>query len=145
MDISRLPEKLTVYRGAAGIPPALAVKGSSWSLHRDVACAYASTIRGNAGAPVVIKREIRRSEILMLAGDLSAELVLAPPVDRDSWTSIMSPGKIAKLAPRGMARMNANTLNMSAEQTRIVRWMAAGSTPDHSSWGRGVSLRAQRA
>jgi hypothetical protein len=95
----------TVYRDAADITAKQTAQGSSWSLHEDVACAYAALISGEAGKPVMVNPTVRRDDVRLRGSDLWGEVVL-PRAASGTWLADMSPGRLAKLAP-AMDRMQA--------------------------------------
>ena len=71
-DVSHLPEKVTLYRGARG-KPTTARKGISWTLDRDVAVWFA--MRFARSQPVVLKAEVPRTRIVACFDDIERECV----------------------------------------------------------------------
>ncbi len=65
-DTSLLPEEFTAWRGVRGVDPATAAAGMSWTTHRPTACRYAIRLeqRGFTGPPLVIKRHVRRCDVV---------------------------------------------------------------------------------
>lgn len=73
-----LPEMVPVWRGAAGIPVETAARGLSWSVRRDVACAFALDRNGGRD-PVVLRRVVPRAAVLAVFDAFDdAEAVIDP-------------------------------------------------------------------
>lgn len=72
-DVSHLPEKVSLYRGALA-KPTTARKGISWTLDRDVAAWFA--MRPAGGQPVVLKVEVTRSSIAAFFDHTEQECVV---------------------------------------------------------------------
>jgi hypothetical protein len=70
-----LPDRLTVYRGAAGISPDLAGTGVCWTTRRDVAEWFAT--RHGASDPMVVSARVSRAEIAFVKA-CEFEVVVKP-------------------------------------------------------------------
>lgn len=90
-----LPETFTAWRGTAGRPLAEAAAGASWTLNRDFACFAALGLREGQGDPLVLRRTIRRADVVAwfgFAGTIGEQEVIADHAsagavdgDPDDW------------------------------------------------------------
>ena len=90
-----LPEKVTCWRGTAGVSVAQARRGVSWSLSRDVAALFATRFGDSHSGPnrLLLKTTVPKSQILFYSDERQEkEVVLVRPPkivvvdgDLDDW------------------------------------------------------------
>ncbi|MCE9665959.1 hypothetical protein LY622_21240 [Halomonas sp. M5N1S17] len=81
-DTSALPERLTVWRGTAGIDYEAAAAGLSWTTNRRMACWFAMRYADRLGSPLVLRREVRREDVAMYSNErVEGEVVLLDEPD----------------------------------------------------------------
>jgi hypothetical protein len=68
-DLSRWPETLTVWRGAAGLSEEQVRRGLSWSTDRDKAAWFALHHSSERRLPVLLKAEVSRQDIAWYTND----------------------------------------------------------------------------
>lgn len=68
-DTSALPDRLTVWRGTAGLTRDEAAEGYSWTTNREQACWFAMRHAGVFGTPLVLRREVYRWEVAMFTSE----------------------------------------------------------------------------
>ncbi|MGW8787120.1 hypothetical protein [Heyndrickxia sporothermodurans] len=72
-----LPERLTVYRGGAGIDAGMAGRGMCWTTRRDIAEWFANRAVRDEGEPILVTARVRKSDVL-LAFASEHEVVVKP-------------------------------------------------------------------
>lgn len=73
-----LPDRFTVYRGAAGISPDVIACGVCWTLRREVAEWFAHRSAGfNGGDPAVVSARVRKADVLFVKAE-EFEIVMQP-------------------------------------------------------------------
>ncbi|WP_445158537.1 hypothetical protein [Halomonas sp. E14] len=81
-DTGALPQTLTVWRGTAGIGHHEAAAGLSWTTSRPMACWFAMRHADRLGNPLVLRREVHRSEAALYTDERNeAEVVLFEDAD----------------------------------------------------------------
>ena len=140
MRIDQLPPVFAAFRGCAGISAEAAAMGSSWSLRRDVAATYAAKIRATAGKPVVVRRLVERSEVLMRAPTVATDEIVLPPARPGTWSAEMTAPQIATAARKGAAYMRKALDALSPRQKRDLIWSANRWNENYGDCGRGVVL-----
>lgn len=82
-ELAKLPEAITVYRGARA---GLNEEGLSWTLSRERAAWFAT--RFNPEEPVLLRASVNRSSVLALLLGRGEEEVLVLPEELDGFTEI---------------------------------------------------------
>lgn len=76
-DTRALPETLAVWRGTAGLDLNEAAAGLSWTTSRPMACWFAMRHADRWGRPLVLRREVHRSQVALFTNDRNeTEVVL---------------------------------------------------------------------
>lgn len=144
MDIASLPETFEVYRGTRGIGPRLAVQGSSWTTSRATAGAYACLAEAPTATRLVLRRTVRRDEVLLLTGNSDDEIVLPPPATADCWAVLpLSSLELEALSAERKAAIAAYVDSLTPRQLRALGWVTAEPVAHHR--GGGVVLAAVEA
>lgn len=139
MDIRTLPETFEAYRGTSGIGPRLAVQGSSWTPSRATAGAYACLGEAPTATRLVLRRTVRRDEVLLLTGNSDDEIVLTPPTTADCWAVLpLSSLELEALSAERKAAIVAYVASLTPRQLRGLAWVTAEPVAHHR--GRGVVL-----
>lgn len=142
-----LPARVTIFRGSTGISVDKARRGRSWTLHRDMACFFATTgarARGYTGAPLVLRREIDLSSAVLLGFEKLRSEVILDPALHSSLTEdgCAIDGEPGEWAERGEAFWSAVKSNPYGEDQRTeiqhartdasVRfWLNSNGDPEH--------------
>lgn len=80
-DAGDLPERVTVWRGTAGLTLKDAAEGPSWTTSRATACWFAMRHADRYGQPLVLRLEVDRGDVLLHTDDRGeSEVVIAPEV-----------------------------------------------------------------
>lgn len=78
-DAGALPERVTVWRGTAGLALEEAAEGPSWTTSRATACWFAMRHADRYGQPLVLRLEVDRADVLLHTDDRGeSEVVIAP-------------------------------------------------------------------
>ncbi len=144
MDMASLPETFEAYRGTRGIGPRLAVQGSSWTTSRVTAGAYACMGEAPTATRLVLRRTVRRAELLLLTGNRDDEIVLPPPATTDCWSVLpLSSLELEALSAERKAAIVAYVDSMTPPQLRALHWARAVPSTHHR--GGGVVLATVEA
>ena len=72
-DVSMLPDPITIWRGTSGLDFFDAVFGLSWSTDRAIACWFAMKNVERFKKPLVLKRTVRRRDVLFYTNERSEQ------------------------------------------------------------------------